>query len=220
MLTTRRDRDLFIADLGDGDNRLDPATIDAFGELLDEIETAAESGPTALVTTASGKIWSNGLDLEHMGALDGAGLATYLSSAQRLMARLLRLPVPTVAAVGGHCFAGGGLLALAHDARVMRADRGFFCLPEVDLGMQFGEGFTALVKAKTSQPATHRVAVLGERLGAPQAVELGVVDAAVAEAEVYEHAVERALALSSKAGRVLPRIRADFYGDALAALEA
>ena len=48
----------------------------------------------------------------------------------RLFARVLAFPRITVAAINGHAFAGGGMLALAHDFRVMRSDRGYFCLPE------------------------------------------------------------------------------------------
>lgn len=46
---------------------------------------------------------------------------------------MLTLPMPTVAAVTGHAFGGGALLAMAHDWRVMRGDRGYFCFPEVDI---------------------------------------------------------------------------------------
>ncbi|KAK1677839.1 hypothetical protein QYE76_038687 [Lolium multiflorum] len=50
-------------------------------------------------------------------------------------ADLLALPMPTVAAVTGHASAGGFLLALCHDYRVMRADRGVLYMSEVDLGL-------------------------------------------------------------------------------------
>ena len=77
-----------------------------------------------MVTTATGKFFSNGLDLEWLGA-HGEEMAGYIARVQALFARVLELPVVTVAALQGHTFAAGAMLALAHDYRVMRADRGF-----------------------------------------------------------------------------------------------
>src|SRR4051794_39337380 len=97
-----RDGDVFLLDLGDGENRFHPDWIAAVSAALDEV--AAAPAPWALVTTARGKIWSNGLDLdwlgEHQDEVDG-----YVDAIHTLLARTLALPVPTVAAVQGHVFA-------------------------------------------------------------------------------------------------------------------
>jgi enoyl-CoA hydratase/carnithine racemase len=80
-----------------------------------------------------------------------------------LLARVLEIGVPTVAALQGHTFAAGAMLALAHDHRVMRADRGFFCLPEVDLGLTFTPEMSALIAARlpaTASVGAARVAVV------------------------------------------------------------
>ena len=74
-----------------------------------------------------------------------------------LFGKMLALPVPTVAAIQGHCFAAGAMLAVAHDFRVMRADRGFFCLPEVDIHIPFTPPMAALIQARLSKgPRTRR----------------------------------------------------------------
>ena len=88
----------------------------------------------ALVTVGTGKHYSNGFDLDFLGALPRGDLEAFMDRVLRLLTRLLTFPVPTVAAVNGHAFGIGAMLALAHDRRVMRADRGWFCLPEIDLG--------------------------------------------------------------------------------------
>ena len=104
-------------------------------------------GPRALVTAATGKFFSNGLDLEWLGA-HGDQNEDYIARVHALFARVLALPVVTVAALQGHTFAAGAMLALAHDLRVMRADRGFWCLPEADIGIPFATGMSALIQAR------------------------------------------------------------------------
>jgi len=214
MITLERRGDVHLLDLGNGDNRFDADTIEGINAALDEVELA--ESPTALVTMATGKIWSNGLDLDYMATLHD--FVPFVADVQKIMARLLELPQPTVAAIQGHAFAGGAMLALSHDVRVMRRDRGYLCLPEIDLGMPFGAGFSALIGAKLSQPALHRMAVLGERLPAELAQQLGVVDHVAALDDVLPRAIGIAESLAAKAKPVMATIRSDYYGDAIAAL--
>ncbi|UMG94125.1 enoyl-CoA hydratase-related protein [Nocardioides sp. TF02-7] len=132
-VTLHRSDDVTVLDLGDDQNRMSPDWLYLVGEALDEVVASA---PGALVTTASGRFFSNGLDLEWLGGhLDEYD--AYLGRVQRLMARFLTLPVPTLAALPGHAFGMGAVLALTHDTRTMRTDRGYFCFPEIDLGLQF-----------------------------------------------------------------------------------
>ncbi len=99
MPTLDRDGDVHLLDLGDDENRFNPPWLAAVGALLDEVEAAP--GPKALVTRATGKFWSNGLDLAWLGDnADQAG--PFVDSVHALFARVLALPVPTVAACQGH----------------------------------------------------------------------------------------------------------------------
>jgi Delta3-Delta2-enoyl-CoA isomerase len=211
-----RTGDVFVLHLGEGDIRFTTTFLAETAAALDEIEAA--SGPAALVTTATGKIWHNGLDLEYMATL-GERFLDYVGDVQELLARFLTLPVPTVAALQGHAFAGGAMLALTHDVRVMRADRGFLCLPEIDLGMPFSDGMSSLIAAKLEQPLLHRMAVLGERIGGSTALSLGAVDEAVdGEEAVLAAAMSRAGELAPKAKPTITALRRNFYGPAIEAL--
>ena len=207
-----RDGDVFVLDLGDGENRFDPTSVGALTAALDEV--AGADGPRALVTRATGKFWSNGLDLEWMGAHPDE-LGPFVDDVHALLARVLSLPVPAVAACQGHVFAAGAMLALAHDARVMRADRGYFCLPEVDIAIPFTPGMAALIQARVPQPAQHEAMTTGRRYGGAQAQQSGIVDEAVAEDAVLTTALERAGALTGKAGPTLGAIKEGMYAGAL-----
>src|ERR1700752_2463816 len=94
-----RDGDVFILNLGDDENRFHPDFLTAVNELLDEVAAAAR--PRALVTTATGKFFSNGLDLEWVGAhLDQAN--DYTARVHDLLARVLTFPAATAAGLQGH----------------------------------------------------------------------------------------------------------------------
>jgi enoyl-CoA hydratase/carnithine racemase len=215
MPTLDRDGDVYLLNLGDDENRFNPGWIGAVEALLDEVAAAPE--PRALVTTATGKIWSNGLDLEWMGAHTDE-LAVFVPRVHALLGRMLALPVPTVAAIGGHCFAAGAMLAIAHDFRVMRADRGFFCLPEVDIHIPFTPPMAALIQARLSKATAHEAMTTGRRYGGSDAAAAGIAYAAVAEDRVLAEAVERAAALAPKHGPTLGAIKEGMYAEALALL--
>jgi Delta3-Delta2-enoyl-CoA isomerase len=213
--TMDRDADVFVLNLGDSENRFNP---DWLAEAQAHLDTVtATAAPCALVTTATGKFFCNGLDLDWMAA-HGDQLLGYLLEVHHLLERVLALPVPTVAAIQGHAFAGGAMLALAHDFRVMRADRGYFCLPEVDINIPFTRGMSALIQGRLSRRTAHEAMTTGRRYGGTDALAAGIVDAVAHEDDVLSEAIEMARALAGKAGPTLGTIKARMYPEALAAL--
>ena len=177
----------------------------------------AAPGPKALVTTASGKFWSNGLDLQWIGE-NGDHAQAFIDTVHALFARQLVLAAPSVAAIQGHCFAAGAMLAQAHDFRVMRSDRGFWCTPEVDIHIPFTSGMSALLQARLSKKTAHEAMTTGRRYGGADALAADIVDAAVPEEQVLPTAVELAASLAGKDGATLGRIKARMYADAAAVL--
>jgi enoyl-CoA hydratase/carnithine racemase len=135
-----------------------------------------------------------------------------------LFAQMLALPAPAVAAIQGHCFAAGAMLALAHDWRVMRADRGFFCLPEADINIPFTPGMTALIQAKLPRPAVTEAMVGAKRFGGLAAREAGIVDDVAPEGAVVSSAVELAATHAAKDGPTLGVIKQRMHAAALAVL--
>lgn len=122
---------------GEGEHRFTPQSIPEILTALDKVE--ADPKACALVTTGEGKFYSNGLSLslENRGSKENMQL---IDQFHVLLKRVLTFPIPTVAAVNGHAVAGGCMLALAHDYRFMRADRGFMFLSEIDIKLPFSPG--------------------------------------------------------------------------------
>jgi len=205
-----------VLQLGDDENRFSPGWLDDVDAALDRV-VAGE--PTALLTTGTGKFFSNGLDLEWLTANPGEW-GPYAARVQVLLARVLTLPVPTVAAVNGHAFGAGAMLAMAHDFRVMRVDRGFLCFPEVDIRIPFTPGMSALIQAKTPPRTAIEAMTTGRRYGGADAATAGLVDGAVAEDVLVETATQVVAPLVGKDAATLGTIKSTMFAAVAAALTA
>lgn len=197
---------------------LNDDSLGAWDDALDRIEGI--DGPLAIVVTGTWKSFHQGLDLPFLQGL-GDDSALFLQRVHRLFGRLLRLDVPTVAAINGHAQAAGAMLSTCMDLRVMRADRGWFRLPEIELNLPFATVMNALLQARLPQPAQHQLMVLGVPMGGAQAAAAGVVDEAVQGAEdCVQVAIERPEALAAYRGPVLRQIRTTLYADVLVSIDA
>ncbi len=206
---------VWILRMRDGENRFNRHWLDSVNAALDQVEAA--DGPAALVTTGEGKFYTNGLDLDWM-AEPGTDAAAFLAEVNVLLARLLRFPVPTVAAVNGHAFGAGAMLAIAHDTVVMRADRGYWCLPEADLGLPVSPAMYALISTKLPRRSTQEAILTGRRYGGPDAVAAGIVHQVAGEDDLVARSIQLAAGLAAKDRRTIAEHKRLLYGDAISAL--
>jgi len=213
MIECKREGAVAVVQMRSGENRFNPAFIGELMRALDEAEHADE--PTALVLTGDGKFFSNGLDLAWMSGEGRDRAGEVLSGMLGIFARLLGSPIATVAALNGHAFAGGAMLALACDFRVMRTDRGFFCIPEIDLGLPLHPGMAALIQARLPKLTAHEAIVTGKRYGAEEALARGIVDYATPEVDLLPKALALAAPLAGKNRSVMQTHRRLLYGDVL-----
>ncbi|PRC43262.1 enoyl-CoA hydratase [Mycobacterium sp. ITM-2017-0098] len=195
-----------VLNLGDDENRFSIAHLDAIEALLDDIAKNAQ----ALITTGTGKFYSNGLDLDWLAG-NGDRLGWYVGRVQELLSRVLTFPLPTVAAVNGHAFGAGSMLAIAHDYRVMRDDRGYFCFPEVDIHIPFTPGMAALIQAKVPPQTAVTAMTTGHRYGGTEALTAALVDGTAPEAGVVDAAVDRLRPILGKDPGTLGAIKATMY---------
>jgi enoyl-CoA hydratase/carnithine racemase len=210
-----RDGDVFVLRMRTGENRFSLDVLDRLNAALDQVEAA--DGPRALVTTGDGKFYSNGLDLDWLATAPDRA-AEYLAAVYRLLGRMLGFPALTVAAVNGHAFGAGALLATAHDIAVMREDRGYWCMPEADLGLPLTAQFLSVLTAKLPARAVQQAVMTGRRFGGPDAAAAGIVHESAAADQVLPSAVTIAAGLATKDHRTVAEHKRLLYGAVIAGL--
>lgn len=109
-------------------------------------------------------------------------------------------------------------MALAHDFRVMREDRGFVCLPEVDIEIPFTNGMNALVTSKLSPRAALTAMTTGRRYTGPEAVAAGLVEATGEQDGLRQSAEEMVADLAGKDRATLGAIKSRLFVDVVTAL--
>jgi enoyl-CoA hydratase/carnithine racemase len=163
---------------GPGKNALSAALM---RRTLDEVR-AAKNAP--LFLTGEGDAFSAGLNLKEVAALDVEGMSTFLGTLEALVKELYEYPAPIVAWINGHAIAGGCMLALCADVRVMTSRPGArIGLNEVALGLRFPPQTFAMVKARLTAPALERVLLEAALYEASEARHLGLVDVIGDEAQ-------------------------------------
>jgi len=206
----RRDN-VFIFTMNDDENRFNEVFLNQLNAMLDIVERYP-SEHLALIITAKGKHWCNGLDLTWLVAQDNHHFSLFVGAFHQFLARYLTLNCVTIAAINGHCFGGGGLWSLAHDYRVMRADKGFWCIPAVDIQIKLTDGFLALLKTKISSPSLLRdVTYTGHRFGGVEAAKFEIVDFAENEDKVLPSSLQIAESLSSKNRHLVGVLKKKMY---------
>ena len=178
----------------EGENRINLDSLGRINVILDELGTI--DGPLSVVLTGSGKFFSNGLDLERFGAVPDEFAAT-LHELERTIGRLLVFPAYTVAAVNGHAFAGGALISCAFDYRVMREDRGFWCMNEAEIGLALDERLWSILTNRLPKATAVVAATTARRFPAPDALRLGIIEEMAGEDVLLTRATDVAERMSS-----------------------
>jgi enoyl-CoA hydratase/carnithine racemase len=170
-------------------NALDPALV---AELLGAVVGASSRGVRALVLSGSPGIYSGGLDVPALLALDRSAMAAFLGDFFALMRALAASPLPIVAAITGHAPAGGAVLAIFCDDRVMAEGDFRIGLNEVRVGLSLPAVIASALELVVGPRQASRLGVSGLLVPAEEALRLGLVDELVAPERVIERAVERA----------------------------
>ncbi|MDY6833026.1 MAG: enoyl-CoA hydratase-related protein [Thermodesulfobacteriota bacterium] len=191
-ITYTLDNEVAVVLLNTGENRFNLDFVGTFLSVIDEIEATTDAR-TLVVTSADEKIFSNGIDLDWLSGLIQAGktdeVKQFLCRQNDMFKRVATCPMITIAAISGHAFAGGAIFACAFDFRVMRSDRGFFCFPEVDLGIPFLPGMLELLKSAIPLYKMNEMQYLGLRMTAEECEKHHIVTRACHKDDLMNEAM-------------------------------
>ncbi|MDE3721577.1 enoyl-CoA hydratase-related protein [Nocardiopsis sp. N85] len=174
--------------------RLDRPKVNALNAVLTaEIaeaaaQVAADPAARAVVVYGGERFFVAGADIKEMAERTHAEMLEYARDLQGALTAVARIPKPVVAAVTGYALGGGLELALAADFRVVgsRAELG---VPEIRLGVIPGAGGTQRLPRLIGPARAKEMIFSGRHVGADEAKEIGLVDAVVADEDVYAEAV-------------------------------
>ncbi|PGH03047.1 hypothetical protein AJ79_07480 [Helicocarpus griseus UAMH5409] len=196
------------------DNRLTEDFCQAMLLALDIIQFKYPPG-VVVTTSAIPKFYSNGLDLQK--AIETKGF--FENNLFALFKRLLTYPLPTVALMNGHAFAGGFMTGMYHDYRIFNPSKGFLCLNEVHFGAALKPAMCSIFRQKITDQRTFRSIVLeGHRFSGKEALENGIVDGLGGLDEVLALIEKKNLTELPAAG-VFGQLRREMYRETYAILE-
>jgi len=179
----------------DRPERLNALGVEMGHSLLDVFAQLADAPPTdvrcVVLTGAGDRAFSTGRDLKGTAGHGPREAAAYMRLCVESCAAFRRLPMPTIAAINGHCFGWGIETAMGADVRVA-ADEATICFPEAELGIFPGAGGTVLLPRLVGPAAASDLIFSARRIGGQEAARLGLVSRSVPRAELRALAAQLA----------------------------
>lgn len=194
---------------------LDVELLEALGREIQELQ-----GARAVIVTGTGSIFSAGVDLFRIVEGGQAYVDRFVPLLSDFVRAMFALPVPVVAAVNGHAIAGGGVMTLAADYRVMAEGNGRIGVPELLVGVPFPAA--ALEVVRFAVPPSHVQALIytGRTLLPAEAHAAGLVDEVVAADALQARAREVAAQLAALSPDVFRMTKQHVRAETLARMDA
>ena len=198
-LDLKKKTDVWVLTMTNGahDNTFNDEVIKGYHTILDEIENTEENA-ALIITSDHPKTWNTGIDQAWFAELNAEDKKRYIKTTSLLFLRMALLNLPTVACITGNCYGAGAMMATAMDFRIMRADRGRFCFPEVDVKVPFDKIAIGLLRLIPNPQALKELVLTGVAWGGEQCLEKGVVDAVHPPELLTEKTIELARMLAQK----------------------
>jgi 3,2-trans-enoyl-CoA isomerase len=159
-------------------------------ELSSQVSTAPSEGVRALVLSGSEGLFTGGLDVPLLLTFDHEEMVRTLDLFFGAMEAIAESEIPVAAAITGHSPAGGAVLALFCDFRVMAEGPYFIGLNEVRVGIPMPTGVADALARVVGPRQAERLCQTGSLMGPQEALEIGLVDRVVEGDQVVAAAVE------------------------------
>ncbi|MCD6586259.1 MAG: enoyl-CoA hydratase/isomerase family protein [Desulfobacteraceae bacterium] len=186
IIEWEKDETVAVIKLNNGENRQNLEFAQTFNRVLDEIVEDKDI-TAAVITSTDPKSWSLGVDVEWLmkqfTEQNFDNIKNFMYEMNTVFKKLLLLPIPVIAAINGHAFGNGAILSCACDFRFMKSDRGYFCFPEVDLGIPFLPGMVAFVRKAIPEYKFNEMKLTGKKIGAAELAENHIIEKACADAD-------------------------------------
>lgn len=193
-----------LVTLANGENRQNPTFAAEMLAAIDQA-TANKSIKAMVITSNDEKNFSQGVDLNFLNTAlrekNHDDIKGFMHGMNDVFGRLLTAPFPVIAAITGHAFGNGAILSCACDFRFMRADRGYFCFPEVDISIPFLPSMNATIKKAIPYHRVNKMQLTGERATAADLLADHVIQAAGADPT---ETLEQALAFAEGFNKARP----------------
>lgn len=195
----KKEGPVFVLTLTNGSNAnaISAQVIREYHEMLDQLEAATDNA-ALIITSNDPKVWCNGVDLKWLITQPPEYFPEFAGLIDQMLLRFALLKMPTVGCLTGHAYAAGGLLATTMDFRIMREDKGFFCFPEVDIGIPFTPFMYELLRLLPDGHAVNELVLTGKRVGGKEALTMKIVSAVYPLETLFEKTVELATLLAKK----------------------
>jgi enoyl-CoA hydratase len=172
-------------------------------ELMDAIALAFAEGAEAdaVILTGTGSIFSAGVDLFRLLEQGAEYTNRFVPALSRLMLDLFSFPKPLVVAVNGHAIAGGCIMTLAADYRLMAGGGGGIGIPELLVGVPFPPSVLEAVRFAVPPQHLQSLIYTGRTVLPEEALRLGLIDEVVAPESLSARAEEVARQLAALPAR-------------------
>ena len=186
VMNLEKDGSVAVIHMTNGANKQNLVFAEEMNQCMDEVE--ADKDICALVLTSDDeKNFSQGIDVEWLGQKmaekDFSTIKAFMYGINDIFKRNLLFPMPVIAAINGHAFGNGAMLACTCDFRFMKKDKGFFCFPEVDISIPFLPGMIAFVRKAIPEYKFNEMILSGKRVVAEELEAAHVLVKASADRE-------------------------------------